>query len=89
MKKLILVVAALVGLGLFAAPKAEAFVRVNIGLPVPAPVVYGPGPYYGGYYSYPVVGYWGGGYWHGRFFRAGYYNHYGYGRHGYAHRRFR
>ena len=91
MKKLLLVVAALVGLGMFSAPKAEAFVGISIGVPVPGPVYVGApyGPYYNGYYSYPVVGYWHGGYWHGRYWRSGYYNHYGYGRHAYAHRYYR
>ena len=89
MKKLVLLVAVLVGLGCFATPKAEAFIGINIGIPVPAPAVYvgAPyGPYYNGYYSYPIVGYWGGGYWHGRYWRSGYYNRYGYGRRGYARR---
>ena len=87
MKKLVLLVAVLVGLGWFATPKAEAFIGISIGVPAPAVYVGAPyGPYYNGYYSYPVVGYWGGGYWHGRYWRSGYYNRYGYGRRGYARR---
>ena len=88
MKKLLLVLAALVGLGCSATPKAEAFVAVSIGVPV----VYGPGPYYGygygGYYG-PPYGYWAGGYWHRHYYRSGYYNRYGYGRRGYARRHYR
>ena len=88
MKKSFLILAVLVGLGVFATPRAEAFVAINIGVPVP-PVAYvgAPyGPYYYGYYSYPVFGFWHGGYWHGRYWARGYYNRYGYGRHAYAHR---
>ncbi len=93
MKKLLLIVAATIGLGWVATPKAEAFIGISIGVPVvPAPVYYGPGPYYGygygGYYG-PPYGYWGGGYWHGRYYRGGYYNRYGYGRRGYARRYYR
>ena len=89
MKKLLLIIAVLVGLGCFAAPKAEAYIGIRIGVPVvpvaPAPVYYGYGPYYGpyyaGYYGRPF-GYWRGGYWHGHYWRSGYYARHGY----YAHR---
>ena len=88
MKKLLLVVAVLVGVGRVATPKAEAFVALNIGIPLPVPAYYrpyyGPGPYYADYYAVPY-GYWAGGYWHGRYYRSGYYNRFGYGRHRYAH----
>ena len=41
MKKLLPVVAALVGLGMVATPKAEAFAALKIGIPLPVPACYG------------------------------------------------
>ena len=87
MKKILLLLVAMVGLGLLATPKAEAFVGISIGVPV-APVVYGPGPYYGPYVYGQPYGYWRGGYWHGHYWRGGYYNRYGYGHRAFAHRRY-
>ena len=47
MKKLLLMIAVLVGVGLFATPKAQA--GIFIGLPLPVPVFFGGPSYYGGY----------------------------------------
>ena len=90
MKKTLVTLAVLVGLGMLATPKAEAFIGISIGVPVaPVPIVYGPSPYYGPFVYGQPYGYWHGGNYHGHYWRGGYYNHYGYGRRAYARRRYR
>ena len=69
MKKLLLLAIALVSLGVFAAPKADAGVFIGIGLPV-FPVY---PAYYPGYYA-PAPYYYGCGYPYGYAYR-GYYGH--------------
>ncbi len=78
MKKLLLVILLLAGLGMCASPKAQAGVFIGIGLPVlpvcPAyyPGYYGPYPYYYGRpYAYGCRGYYGYGHvYNGRYARG-------------------
>ena len=70
MKKLLLLLVAVVGLTLWTAPKAEAYVGVSIGVPLPG-FYYGY-PYYGYPYYGPGYGYYYGGY-YPRYYRRGYY----------------